>query len=50
MIMKKNYINPTTIIVTVKTQSLLVNYSTTEAASDAVSLGRDDDFDWDDEE
>ncbi len=46
--MKKNYINPNTIIVEVKNQSLLVQYSTTEAASDATTLSRRGD--WDDEE
>lgn len=52
--MKKSYIIPETFTVKIKTDSLLVQYSSTQAASDAVSLsregGRHSDIDWGDED
>ncbi len=48
-IMKKNYISPDFLTVALKTRSsVLLNYSNTEAASDATVLSRDLDIDEDD--
>jgi len=48
--MKKLYISPKTETIKVKLESLLVSYSNAEASSDAVSLSREGDAFWDDEE
>lgn len=47
--MKKTYINPEVLVVKMKYTTLLVSYSTTEAATDAEILGREDSYDWEDE-
>ena len=43
--MKKTYIAPNAIVVKMKYTTLLVSYSTTEAASNAEVLGREAEFD-----
>ena len=48
--MKKQYKSPATTIVEVKIESLLVDYSNTQAASDAVTLSREGNSSWDDED
>lgn len=45
--MKKTYITPITNVVKMKYTTLLVSYSTTEAASNAEVLGREAEFDDD---
>ena len=47
--MKKTYNTPETNVVEMKIVAPLLNYSATEAASDAVSLGREVDFGFDGE-
>ena len=47
--MKKIYNSPVTDIVEVKVESLLVDYSNSQADQNAVTLSRDNDSDWDEE-
>ena len=51
--MKKNYMNPNMKVVELKSyKPLLLSYSNSEAAADGVTvvLGREDDFDFSDED
>ena len=48
--MKKTYISPNVEIVKLKYTTLLVSYSTTQAAADAEVFGHETDGDWDDDE
>lgn len=48
--MKKNYMMPTTRVVEIKADRLLVQYSNGPAASDATVLSRESNSDWEDEE
>ncbi len=48
--MKKNYMMPTTRVVEVKADRLLVQYSNGSAASNATVLSRESKSDWDDED
>lgn len=48
--MKKTYISPNTSVIEVKMESLLVQASGSEASSSAVSLSRQSNSSWDDEE
>lgn len=47
--MKKQYNSPATTIVEVKIESLLVDYSNTQAAKGATTLSREGNSDWEDE-
>ena len=47
--MKKIYNSPVTTIVEVKIESLLVDYSNTEAAKNATVLSREGNNNWEDE-
>ena len=48
--MKKTYITPATVCVEIKANTLLVQYSNTEAGSNATVLSRGNRSSWDDEE
>jgi hypothetical protein len=49
--MKKFYVTPKTEMIEVKSDALLAQFSSTEAASDATALSRDGgNGNWDDEE
>lgn len=47
--MKKTYINPEVLVVKMKYTTALMSYSMSQADKDAVTLGREDSYDWEDE-